>query len=120
MAISHLPAAPFTLEVRELQRRGEGLNIFVYAGANAWARAQRSRAPGYRLCLPTDKHWTEFDWSVVRGQGITLIHWGTDQQFGIGFSRHLVRCGAVLVALLDSAEVKFFKPAPATNERAAA
>lgn len=117
--MARLRPPPFANEVGELQKRGEILNLFIYCGANAWERARRSRAPGYRLCLPPGNHFTEFDWRIVRGEAITLIYWGADPQFAIEFSRHLVRSGASLVAMLAKGDTAFFKPAPA-NTRAAA
>lgn len=96
---SHLPLPPFGREVLQTRVGGE-VNLFVFAGQDAWRRAKR-RPPGHRAAVPPNESWARFDWSFVHGLGITLIARDLSEEDLCGFGAHLVRSGAnVVVGLL--------------------
>jgi hypothetical protein len=53
------------------------------------------------LCCPPNADFREFDWSCVSGLGLTLVVWNRPAEFVDEFAKHLVRCGATLVAALN-------------------
>lgn len=91
---------PYAREVVAAKSRGERLNLFVHAGAEAWRRASGRPSP-HVICLPPDKDFGDFDWSCVGGLTVTLVVWDRPGTFVCAFAEHLVRCGAERVAVLN-------------------
>ncbi len=113
---SNLPLPPFGREVAQQRSHGT-VNLFVFAGTGSWQRARR-RPAGHRAAVPPGESWSHFDWSFVRGLGITLIVHGFSESDLCEFGAHLVRRGASTVAgllvtddqRLPSVSSYFFRP----------
>jgi hypothetical protein len=96
------------------------VNLFVFAGQGAWAKAKR-RPAGHRVAVPPEQSWNEFEWSFVRGLGVTVIATGLGETDLCEFGTHLVRRGATTVAgllvaddhKLPTVSSYFFLPEPA-------
>lgn len=80
------------------------MNVFVHAGAESWRRAKNRPQP-HVLCCPPNSGFEEFDWACVAGLGLTLVVWNRPDQFVDDFARHLVRCGASMVAALNGPDL---------------
>ena len=92
---------PYGHELLRARRQGVSLNVFVHAGDRSWDRA-RMRAPPHVLCLPPDESFRAYDWSAVKGLELTLVVWNRPPEQVDSFARHLVSCGAKLVASLGA------------------
>ncbi len=108
-----------------MQHRERGpVNLFVFAGTGAWQRARR-RPAGHRAAVPPNESWMQFDWTFVRGLGITLIAHGISENDLCEFGAHLVRSGSTVVAGLLVIEDRnvaivssyFFRPEPPARRR---
>lgn len=96
-----LRAPPYSKELIAARKRGEVVNVYLHAGDHSWRRVSRRRPP-HILCLPPEQDFTEFDWSCIHGECITLVVWNRNDKWVDAFARHLVISGAELVAALNA------------------
>jgi hypothetical protein len=66
---------PFAREFLDVLRSGHAPNTYIFAGPNAWIRAQRRREQhgiGSALVWPKDSDPSQFDWTFLRGHCVVL------------------------------------------------
>ncbi len=68
LQLAGMKRAPYALEVEQLLAAGKVPNVYVFAGANAWQRANARRdqhGPGSALVLPDDENPASLKWPAV-------------------------------------------------------
>lgn len=94
-----MKAPPFARELVAARRRGEPINLHVFAGDHSWRRAQ-SRRPPHVLCLPPGDDPKQYDWKCAAGLSVTIAAWNLPPDQVEELARELIHAGAQLVVAL--------------------
>ncbi len=116
----NLKLPPYGREVEKLLTRHEHLNLWCYAGSQAWEGAQwriRHIGPATALVLPQGDSPNNYRWPV-KGLELMLIWPDGNPDEIITLGETLVKNGATLVVAPTNEETLFFKPK--NNKRIAA
>jgi hypothetical protein len=96
-------AAPYAVEIEEAIRLGRRPNVRLFAGREAWERAQRHRdrfGPASALVLPPGENPLELRWP--RLSDLVADIRGVDGQTVRDLGTALIRAGARLVFAIDA------------------
>ena len=79
LQVGGIKRAPYSLEVEQVLAAGKVPNVYVFAGANAWRRAnirREQRGPGSALVLPDDEEPSSLRWPPVEA---VVVCWPTSE-----------------------------------------
>jgi len=95
---------PYSAIIKAYSKCGfKGFALYVYCGEYAWtyAKAEVSRG-GHALAWPANDHFSEYDWSCVKGYSVIVDHTGgIEKQQLHKFLLYLLQQGAIGVVLND-------------------
>jgi hypothetical protein len=100
-----LKAAPYCVEIEAARKAGKPCNVRLFAGKNAWERAQRHRdrfGPASVLVLPPGSNPLCLRWPRIPDLVADIT--GMDGAIVRDLGAALIRDGAVLVYAIDVAD----------------